>query len=209
MSVQPQQVVQQASVVETKLLKFDQQLTTFVNDLGKEVKIAEEDLYSELTKEQQTMVETKTVLQELSAAGQQLRALMSAAGYFAQELRLAAQVILDIKRATSPGQKLSFANRLKTMEQALITMEQPLQQNIINVELKISTAMTNAKTTLGNQVVGEKLGQAALKNVSKALADTKKMVSDLGVIKGELMQERNDALTELNVLHKGQFGIPI
>ncbi len=204
-----QQVVQQTSYIETKLLKFDQQLNTFVTDLGKEVKIAEGDLYSELTKEQQTMAETQTALKDLSVAANELRAMNFLAASFATELKQAGQLLLNLRRETRPQEKFKSGNALKTMDNRLIALEGPLVLKVTDVETKINTAITNAKTTLGNQVVGEKLGQAALKNVSKALADTKKMVTDLGALKTALLQERTDALTELNILHQGQYGIPL
>src|SRR3989344_3201413 len=205
---QLQQGQQNLSVVERKLLAFDNKLNTFLQNLNREIKVSEQELAEELTKEQQKILQEKQALQSFNVVGLRLQALTQSAHRFANELRTAGQLIIATSRASGPA-KLNYINGVKNIEQNLTSLEGPLTAEVIAIGQELNLIITSIKTELGTDLIAERLGQAAMKNVRAGLTDTNNIIAELGAIKTGIIEQNKLILAELNIWHRKQYGTQI
>jgi len=205
---QLQQGQQNLSVMERKLLAFDNKLNTFLQNLNREIKVSEQELAEELTKEQQKILQEKQALQSFNVVGLRLQALTQSAHRFANELRTAGQLIIATSRASGPA-KLNYINGVKNIEQNLTSLEGPLTAEVIAIGQELNLIITSIKTELGTDLIAERLGQAAMKNVRAGLTDTNNIIAELGAIKTGIIEQNKLILAELNIWHRKQYGTQI
>ena len=203
-----QQVQQQTSYLEKRLLNFDQKLNTLMTNLTGEIKVSEEDLLAELTNEQKAMVLCNQALQNLRTAGIALVALNQSAQRFANELKEAMILINNVNTVSDTG-KLPYVNKVKLLERNLINSETALVVTASAVEQKMSDAIDEAKKAFGNEQIAERLGRAAMKNVRAGLTDTNKIITELGVIKTDIIEQNKLTRAGLNIVHRIAYGTNI